>query len=245
MIRAVIFDLDGTLVQSERLKARSYAQAAVELCPHELDETAVIEAFKAVVGRSRQEVAEYLVERFELAGKAGERLAEFGVAAPWQAFVELRLRYYQEMIRDPEVIRAHRWRHTVALLEAARAEGCRTALATMSHAPQVQQVLAALELSDRFDVVATRDDVERGKPDPEIYRLVTGKLEVAPAASLVIEDSPSGVEAALAAGAEVVAVTTPFTREALHGGGLLPAERLVDDPEALLGTVRRIFDAHH
>ena len=83
MIRAMIFDLDGTLVQTERLKALSYARAAVELCPSEINETEVIEAFKEVVGLSRREVASILMERFDLTGKARKRMAEFGVNTPW------------------------------------------------------------------------------------------------------------------------------------------------------------------
>lgn len=66
MIRAMIFDLDGTLVQTEKLKALSYARAAVKLCPHELNEEEVVEAFKEVVGLSRREVASALVEKFGL-----------------------------------------------------------------------------------------------------------------------------------------------------------------------------------
>lgn len=66
MIRATIFDLDGTLMQTERLKALSYARASVELCPHHLDEAEVMEAFKEVVGLLRQEVATALMERFGL-----------------------------------------------------------------------------------------------------------------------------------------------------------------------------------
>ena len=57
MIRALIFDLDGTLVQTERLKALSYAGAAIELSPHQISEGQVVEAFKEVVGLARQEVA--------------------------------------------------------------------------------------------------------------------------------------------------------------------------------------------
>ncbi len=64
MIRAVIFDLNDTLVQTERLKAISYARAAVELCPHALQESQVVEMFKGVVGRSRREVAIALMEHF-------------------------------------------------------------------------------------------------------------------------------------------------------------------------------------
>jgi len=91
MIRAMIFDLDGTLVQTEQLKALSYARAAVELCPDEIRENDVIEAFKDVVGLSRREVASTLVERFHLTGKAQKRMTEFGVDTPWQANVQVLL----------------------------------------------------------------------------------------------------------------------------------------------------------
>lgn len=111
MIRAVIFDLDGTLVQTERLKAISYARATVEMCPYTVSEEEVLEAYKDVVGRSRREVASALVERFELEEKARARMEEFDVDTEWQAFVQVRLEYYEEMISDPEVIRENRWPH--------------------------------------------------------------------------------------------------------------------------------------
>ena len=77
MIRAMIFNLDGTLVQTERLKALSYARAAVELCPHALGEGEVAEAFKEVVGLSRREVATALVKRSGLEAKVlGRMVAE-------------------------------------------------------------------------------------------------------------------------------------------------------------------------
>ncbi len=95
MIQAMIFDLDGTLVQTEKLKALSYARAAGALCPHELDENEVIDAFRDVVGRSRREVAMSLVSRFDLEEKSRARMAEFGVRQPWQAYVQVRLGFYQ------------------------------------------------------------------------------------------------------------------------------------------------------
>jgi len=240
MIRAMIFDLDGTLVQTERLKALSYARAAVELCPYTLSEAEAVEAFKDVVGLPRREVAQALVERFDLEEKARSRMAEFGVSAPWQAFVQVRLRFYEEMLADPEVLRANQWPHNVALLDEARRTGCKTALATMSRCTQAQRILDVLGLSEAFDFVATRDDVERGKPDPEIYQLVGRELAQATAECLVIEDSPSGVKAALAAGMWCIAVTTPFTRQRIHAEGLLDEHWIVDDPTTLTTIVQRM-----
>jgi HAD superfamily hydrolase (TIGR01509 family) len=225
----MIFDLDGTLVQTERLKAISYARAAVAL-RSEIAEQDVIDAFKEVVGLSRREVAQGLLTRFDLEVPAEAHRAEFGVAAPWQAYVQIRLQIYEQMLADPEVIRGNQWPHNMTLLQTAR-QNCRhVALATMSYCTQVQRVLQILALDTAFDFVASRDDVEQGKPDPEIYRLVAHELGVDPAECLVVEDSPAGVEAALAAGMRVIAVSTPFTRQRLHESGLLPENLIVDEP---------------
>lgn len=244
MIRAWLFDLDGTLVQTERLKAQSYAQAAVELCPHDLDEEDVIEAFTEVVGRSRQEVAESLIERFQLGQRAADRMGEFGVSTPWQAFVQVRLRHYDQMISDPDVLRNNQWPHNVSLLRQAREAGCKTALITMSTCVQTSRVLDVLGLRDQFDFIATRDDVEQGKPNPEIYQLALNFLEVPAYESLAIEDSPSGVAAALAADVNVIAVATPFTHNALHQGGMLAESMIVDEPDELPTKLQDFMALH-
>lgn len=239
MINAMIFDLDGTLVQTEKLKALSYARAAVDLCTHTLNEDTVVEAFKDVVGLSRREVALALVERFDLQEKAAGRMAEFGVTTPWQAYVQVRLQIYNEMLSDPQVLLNNQWPHNIGLLHEARRQCQFVGLATMSYCPQVQRVLQILDLADAFDFVASRDDVARGKPDPEIYLMVAHELGVAPTECLVIEDSPTGVEAALAAGMQVVAVSTPFTRQQLHESGILDARWIVDNPATLIDVVQQ------
>ncbi|MGD8760343.1 MAG: HAD family phosphatase [Anaerolineales bacterium] len=241
MIQAMVFDLDGTLVQTEKLKARSYARAAVELCPREMQEEEVVRAFGEVVGLPRREVAESLMKRFDLEEKSRARMTEFGVSVPWQAFAQVRLAIYQSMLADPEVIRGNQWPHNMALLSQAQQTGCRTALATMSTCRQASRVLDILGLAEAFDFVATRDDVERGKPDPEIYHLVANELNVAPEHCLVIEDSPSGVQAAVAAGMHCIAVTTPFTKKGVHALGLLDERWIVDEADRLLQVVGQMM----
>ena len=236
MIDAMIFDLDGTLIQTEQLKAEAYADAAVELRP-ELDRADVIDAFRDVVGNTRREVATRLLERFDLEAAARDRLDEFDAEEPWQAYVRLRLRIYEDRVSDPEVLRAHRWPHTLALLELARATCQRVALATSSHREQARHVLRSLDLLDAFDTIATADDVERAKPDPEIYLLVADRLDARPGRCVVIEDSPTGVRAALAAGMQVVAMATPFTARGLREVEALNPGRIVDEPEDLLAAV--------
>ena len=236
-----VFDLDGTLVQTERLKALSYAHAAVELCPYTITEEKVMEAFADVAGLPRREVAQALLERFDLEEKAWARMTEFGVSMPWQAFVQVRLGHYERMMANPDILRANQWPHNVALLREARRTGCKTALATMSRCSQARYVLEALDLADEFDFVATQDDVEHGKPDPEIYQLVSRELAIPPSECLVIEDSPSGVKAAVAAAMWCIAVTTPFTRRGIHALRLLDERWIVDDPATLTAVVQQML----
>jgi beta-phosphoglucomutase len=143
-----------------------------------------------------------------------------------------------------ELILYSRYPHNISLLRELRGAGYLTGLATMSHTEQAQRVLSILGLTDAFDVVATRDDVEHGKPDPEIDLLVARELEVEPEDCLVVEDSPAGVAAALTAGMDVIAVTTEPTRQKFRDTDLLDRSRIVDDPRMLPATVRRRIEAH-
>ncbi|HEX2098703.1 MAG TPA: hypothetical protein VHF46_06575, partial [Rubrobacteraceae bacterium] len=127
MIRAFVFDLDGTLVETEELKALSYARAAAELRPDLNDEGDVIEAFKDLVGLSRQEVAVGLMRRFGLEDAARGRMVGFGVDTPWQAYVQIRLRIYETLLADPNLVLAHSYPHNIGLLRDVRREGYPTA----------------------------------------------------------------------------------------------------------------------
>jgi beta-phosphoglucomutase-like phosphatase (HAD superfamily) len=237
MIEAMIFDLDGTLVQTEKLKAISYARAVAELCTHPVPEGDILEAYKQVVGQSRSEVARHLVSRFRLEFGPHRDRVEFRGLADWQILVQVRLARYGEMLSDPGLLLSHRWPYNLQVLEEARRQGCKTALATMSSAAQTREVLGVLGLEDEFNFIATRDDVDMAKPDPEIYLLLMRELEVEPTRCLVLEDSPAGITAAQAAGAWVIAVTTPFTYERVHQMESLDQRWIVDAPEQVLSVV--------
>ncbi|EYB69366.1 HAD family hydrolase [Deinococcus phoenicis] len=99
-----------------------------------------------------------------------------------------------------------------AVLEGVRAAGLRLALATSSDRAWVTRWMAQHDLLDLFEVLATRDDVRRVKPDPELYALAAGRLGLRPEECLAVEDSLNGATAAVAAGLRVVVVPNAVTR---------------------------------
>ena len=219
MIAAVLFDLDGTLIQTEELKARSYSEAARELDP-KADGEGVVAAFSHLAGQSRETVARTLVERFHLPGS-------------WEDLVRLRLERYDAMLADPDLLRRQALPDAIALLDRVRREFYRTALTTMSDPLHAGRILAALDLTDAFEVVITPADVTHGKPAPDMYLTVTARLGLPPAECIAIEDSVAGITAAKAAGVPCIAVPTWLTRDAVCRGGLVGPEWIVEDPDRL------------
>jgi len=241
MIKAIIFDLDGTLVQTEPLKCLAYARAALELSSDSLSREEVAQACQDLIGVSDAETALTLIQRFRLEDAAQARMAELGVDTSWQAFMEMQMRIYNQMVDDPGVLRREQLPHNIALLHEARQNGYKTALATLSSREQTSRLLGMLGLSGAFDFVATQDDVKRPKPDPEIYQLVAQELTIHPSECLVLEDSPTGVGAALAAGMWCIAVPSSLTSQAVHAAGLLDKRWIVDDPATVKAVVQRMI----
>jgi beta-phosphoglucomutase len=235
---ATIFDLDGTLVQTEALKAQSYARAAVELRADSIAAQEIIAAYDEMVGHSREEVAAALLARFGLEPYAERRMRELGASTPLDAYMALRLRIYEAMIADERLIREQEYPWSTTLLREVRRAGHPVGIATMSHRKHALLVLEQLELTDEVNALVTREDVRDAKPSPEIYLLVAERLAAEPRDCFVLEDSVPGIQAANAAGTCCVAITNDMTRDAVHAAAVLPAARVVDDP-ARLGAVAR------
>ena len=243
MISAIMFDLDGTLVKSEDLKALSYAIVVQRLRGLPEPAPRAIEAYRGIVGSARDVASRHITDRLELTPFLRPMLAQHGATEPWEVLTALRTQIYDEMVADPQVLRDNQWPHTVNLLRVARDASYSTALATMSYRQEAMHVLKSLDLERYLDEVLTREDVQRPKPDPEIYLLAADRLGVQPQDCLVVEDSASGVRAGVAAGMNVVAFATPFTTEGLHSSGVLEHAWMVHDPEKLVETVEeRIFE---
>ncbi len=245
MIRAIVFDLDGTLVQSEKLRAQAYAIAVQRLQGLSEPDPRAIEAYRETVGAFQDVASRHIIDNLYLESDLQPLVGHYGVSETWQVLEAMGKKMYEDMVADPQVIRDNQWPHTVGLLRVARDTYCQTALATNSYRIEALHVLQALNLEQSLDLVLTREDVEHPKPDPEIYRLAAEKLAVPPEECLVLEDSLNGVRAGVAAGMNVIAIATPFTVAGLHSDQVLEHAWVVHDPEKLVEVVRDRITEHN
>ncbi|NKI32497.1 HAD family hydrolase [Croceivirga thetidis] len=236
MIKAVIFDLDGTLIQTEELKARSYAQATHLLTKRMVSEEDVLDVFGDLVGLSREKVLQGLVKEFQIEFKSSlETEALFEIE---QKLIEKRLEIYHEILEDVDMLSEHFCEDTLGLFrKIAEEKHCKVVLATMSHLLEAKKVTSVIGIYDKFDLILTKDDVENGKPNPEIYLKAIEKLQLRSNECLVLEDSVNGIKAAKAAKIPVFAVTNSITRKSVLESNLVQPEFLVDNMKNLSGQV--------
>ena len=239
-IKACLFDLDGTLIDSEPLKTQSHVRTVLALANGAAPaEGEIADAVNRLIGVPTRETAVDLIARFGLEREVLARQKELGLDEPWEAYSALQHEHYRRIVEQPGTLVRRQFPGAVALLKRARELGLKTALGSMSFRRDVERTLAILGWTEWFDVVLTGDEVSRGKPDPEIYLSLAARLKVRPPECLVLEDSPSGIGAALAAGMVCVAVPNELTRKAVLAMQGLAAACLVLDQARLLEKVEQ------
>ena len=235
MIKAVIFDLDGTLIQTEVLKATSYAIAINELTQNKVKKDDVLDVFYQFVGLSRQEVVSGLTNHYH--DQLTNHLETKSLSVVNKKLIEKRLEIYRKILDDTELLSNHFCSFTLGLFHRLYAEEYTLVLATMSHLPEAKKVTQTMGIFDKFNLVLTRDDVEQGKPEPDIYNKAKKILGLKPKECLVIEDSANGIKAAQSASMSVFAVTNDITRKSVHDCNLLEPKFIVDELEELESRV--------
>ncbi|MEV5895113.1 HAD family hydrolase [Nonomuraea fuscirosea] len=207
VLAAALFDMDGTLFDSEPLWDVSLADFA-----ERLGGTLSAEIRRRVVGSNLRETARIVQEDLGVAADVEESAAWllertrrlFALGVPWRPGA-------QDVVRS------------------VRGRGVPTALVTSSHRVLVDEVLAQLD-PGMFDTVVCGDEVTRPKPDPESYLTAAERLGVDPRDCVALEDSRPGIAAALAAGCLVVAVPEDGLGLAGgHGAVVAPLETVTVD----------------
>ena len=184
-VSAVLLDMDGTLLDTEKVYFESLI-AALKSCGYT---DGVMALCHAMVGLPGSECDAMLIDRY---GR------DFPLADLNKAFVA----NCNEIFRAGLPLKDG----AVALLDALAAAACPMAIVTSSSRCTADAHLTLAGIRSRFDHVFTRDDVRRGKPSPDLYLLAAAQLGVKPEACIAVEDSNHGVTAAHAAGAITIMV---------------------------------------
>ena len=203
MYRALLFDLDGTLAETDSLHLPTWVDV-LEPYGLRVDE----EFYRASIsGRNTSEIVRDLLP--ELSDEENRSVGDAKEAR------------FRELATELEPLDG-----LVDFVEWGRERGMSIVLVTNAPGENVQTILLALELRDFFDTVVLADEVEAVKPDPAPYTAALKKVGVAAEEALAFEDSVSGISSSVAAGVPTVGITSSQVPEKLREAG---AFMTVDD----------------
>ncbi len=185
---AYLFDMDGTLVDSERLKGLAIVQAC-KLFGGDV----TVDVYKDVMG-----------EKWEIV--TGHFFKNAGIKPDWEKFnAEFRNIYKEHLWNELKLNR-----NALSFLKKLKSSGRKTGLVSSASGWMVEHVMQQLGLESYFDVIVFKEHVTRHKPDPEAYRLAIKKLGLSAGDVLIFEDSHVGLLAAQNAGCDSVAFRHEF-----------------------------------
>jgi HAD superfamily hydrolase (TIGR01509 family) len=205
-LRAVVFDLDGVLANTEDL----YEQACV-----------------AVLGRRGLTYDPPLREQM-MGRPVADALRIMIEAHNLPDSIELLFDECRELLYGLMATELAPMPGVVELLDQIDSRGLPAAVATSALPDYAEFVLSRLDLKRRFQFVLTSADIVRGKPDPEIYLMAADRLKLQPPQMMVLEDSANGCRAAVSAGAFTIAVPNRHTAMHDFAGVQFVAETLAD-----------------
>ncbi len=204
--RAFIFDMDGTIVDNMAIHTQVWLEILSGAGIHITADEFILRAS----GKTNGEIMRMLL---------GEYLTDDEI----RALVDRKEVRYRERFR-PQMKAIGGF---YELVRQAKQLGIKLAIATSAPRENIDFVLDGLAIRDDFDVVVGAEDIEKSKPDPEIFLTTAQRLGVTPAECVVFEDSYAGLEAAHHAGMMVIALTT--THEASAFAELAYLDRIVGD----------------
>jgi HAD superfamily hydrolase (TIGR01509 family) len=197
MPQAVIFDMDGVIIDSEPLHEK--AQQIV-FARHGLD--VPVRAYSEFKGQTEDVVFDLVVRQW------GNGSHDPGVLAAEKHTI------YASLIEEMKLMDG-----SLDFIRFLTDRGYPLALTTSATRVSQERVFDRFGLTSYFDIVVTAEDVRRSKPDPEPYVVTASRMNRDPAQCLVIEDSLNGVRSARGAGCLVAAITTSFAADDLRSAG--------------------------
>ena len=190
MIQALIFDLDGTLANTEMLHFKAWREALLQNGVGEFS----LENFLSYVGTSNEKVA-------------NDYIQSDGIEKSQKELITQKQTLYMDLIPEVELCTGTR-----EILERFHGK-MSLAVASSSHEKEIRAILETHDLISYFPVILGGDMVQKRKPDPEIYLKAQTLLGKSPAECAAFEDSGPGLNAAKNAGMKAIAVPNEFTKE--------------------------------
>lgn len=196
MLRAVIFDMDGVVIDSHPIHKKAWKQflQSVGKDVTEEDLSFVLEG-----GKRSEILRHYLGELSE------EQITEYGIRKET---------LFRQQCSEMKTLRG-----MPAMLAEIASHGILIGLASSASRDRVSYILDHLFLLPYFSAVVTGDDVERGKPDPKVFLLASEKLGVETDCALAVDDAVLGVQAAKAAGMKCLGIADEHRKGALLAAG--------------------------
>lgn len=210
MISAVIFDMDGVIVDSEPF----HVQAEREVMKRYGFDVSEEELHCRYLGRTSKFMYQDLIDRYNLE------------VVDWRQLAEEKKSIFLPLLKsEVQLIEG-----VMDLIHFLHARGMKLAIASSSRLFFIRIVMERFGLDEFFDVVVSADDITHGKPHPEIFLEVSRKLNIKPDDCLVLEDAASGVAAAKSAGMSCLAFVPPGVLEQ----DLSKADYVFDSMERIL-----------
>lgn len=221
MLRGVIFDLDGVVVDSHPAHKQAWKMLLAEL-----HKTVTEEEIEFVVeGHKRSEILRHFLSDLFPGDLTDEQIASYG---------ELKERFFKQVDLELKTIRG--FDQFFQQIEGAKL-AC--AVASSAGRARVESTLLRLNLKHRFHAVVAGDDVANGKPNPDIFYLAASRLQLSHDEVLVCEDAVNGVYAAKAAGMRCLALATQGREQLLQKAG---ADKVAPDFSAVrLDQLQELF----
>ncbi len=195
----VIFDMDGVLADTASIHFESWVKLA--------EEKGIIftkSFFERTFGQQSPSIVR------ELVGQEADEL----LVRKW---ANLKESYYREMVKGklrplPGVLK---------IIYRLKSLGFKLAVGSSGPSENVELLLDTLKIKHNFNVVISSEEVQKGKPEPDVFLIAAKALNLPPKNCIVIEDAPVGIQAAKAAGMNCIALTTTHNKEELNGAQII------------------------